>query len=521
METWVETLRIAAVPADDGAVAFVERNAIPTATGYSVVLLPEAGESKTYTVYLRIPGQNDATGRYTIEVTRKADTAPTFASSVANETYQSGVEMETLRLPKATGGNGKNLTYSINESALIALGMTFDANARQISGTPTLPRGQTSATIYLTYKAMDEDGNRADTDNAVEMFEIMVQREPVTAPSPGDDGFGPDESYITLNTLEVTFRRPGDNASVYRPAALSPAFSPATTDYTVTVPHDYVYAWVRAEASDSGAGVYIDSVLQQTVSRAPIDGTTAQIVVEHQQHPDLGRMTYNLTLNLTEESSPSFKGEISDEIYIADGTAITPKQLPEADGGNAPITYKLMYDEKNEVGVTGVGGLYFDADNRLLTGVPETPIGKAEYEFTLVGTDDDGDVTDPGLTFTVTVCESEDRPGCDITGNPGYTPMDLVVRRSGSSATLTWTPGDDATKQFVAALIPFPTSGSIMSTLRLAGDDGHVAGNARRHVFTDLADASMGSYVFVVVGYDDMDSFRDANGMHYRAVAMQ
>lgn len=517
VETWIQMLRIAADPVDDSAIAFVNGSAIPGATEYSVVRLGDAGTSKTYTVHIRIPGQNEDSRAYTIEVTRKADVAPSFGdATVPDKTYQSGLKIGALKLPKATGGNGKSLTYSVNDAPLLGIGLNFDPASRQITGTPLLDRGQSMAVIYVTYKANDADANKADSDAAMLMFSITVQREQVTQPPPSD-GFGPGESQITLNTLEVHFRRPGDDSNVYRAAALSPAFDPQTTAYSVEVPHDYTFAWVTARPSDAGAGVYIDDVLQNRVSRAPINGTTAEIVVQHSEHLNLGTMTYSLTLSPTEESVPSFVGQsIDDETFIA-GEAIEPIRLPEAMGGNAPVDYMLMYDAVNEVGVTGVGGLHFDPNTRMLSGTPTLDRSEAKviYAFTYVGEDDDGDTTTPPLTFKVTVCESEDLPGCEQMApeptNPGFTPVELMVDRSsdGMSAMLTWTPGADAASQAVLAIDPSDLLASALAAFAELDGDADMATISGLTAGVD--------YIYIVAGFDADGNHKDASGTMYFA----
>ncbi len=96
--------------------------------------------------------------------------------------------------------------------------------------------------------------------------------------------------------------------------------------------------------------------------------------------------------------------------------------------------------------------------------------------------------------------------------NPGFTPMGLEVMRDGSDATITWTPGADATKQFVAALILNPTTGTMLDTLRGGMD---IDADVSTYTFENLADASVGSYIYGVWGYDDMDNWKDAEGNAY------
>ena len=91
------------------------------------------------------------------------DTAPSFAagSGPDNQRYTVGTAIDTVTLPAASGGNG-TLSYTLSPEVP---GLTFDATARQLSGTPTA-----AASYNMTYTATDEDG---DTDTLI--FSIAVE----------------------------------------------------------------------------------------------------------------------------------------------------------------------------------------------------------------------------------------------------------------------------------------------------------------------------------------------------------
>ena len=65
-----------------------------------------------------------------------SDTVPTFAVTVAVQTYTEGVPISPLTLPEASGGDG-TLSYSLTPSVP---GLTFNAATRALSGTPTSRR---------------------------------------------------------------------------------------------------------------------------------------------------------------------------------------------------------------------------------------------------------------------------------------------------------------------------------------------------------------------------------------------
>ena len=81
------------------------------------------------------------------------DLQPSFAEFVANQTWTVGVAVHQS-LPAATGGNPP-LTYGLSPD--LPAGLTFDAAARTISGTPTAVQ---SATTYV-YSATDDDDDTA------------------------------------------------------------------------------------------------------------------------------------------------------------------------------------------------------------------------------------------------------------------------------------------------------------------------------------------------------------------------
>ena len=95
-----------------------------------------------------------ATLTFSVEVV--ADARPTFGGrTVVGQRYVQYMATPPLRLPRATGGDGR-LTYTLTPRALPA-GLTFDPATRTVSGTPTAVRART---LY-TWTARDADGDAA------------------------------------------------------------------------------------------------------------------------------------------------------------------------------------------------------------------------------------------------------------------------------------------------------------------------------------------------------------------------
>ncbi len=102
------------------------------------------------------------------------DAVPTFDAVVEDQYFGEDVRVD-LTLPEATGGNGA-LTYALSPLASLPDGLTFDAQTRVISGTPTAPR----APVAFEYVAIDADINTTRADAATQSFIITVGVLPVT-----------------------------------------------------------------------------------------------------------------------------------------------------------------------------------------------------------------------------------------------------------------------------------------------------------------------------------------------------
>ena len=102
--------------------------------------MDDGDESDPLTFTLRVNGQ------------------PSFDSDIAVPAapYPAGEEIPRLVLPSASGGNVA-LTYSLNEEDLPP-GLVFDAETREISGTPPKYASYAAEGYALTYRVADADG---------------------------------------------------------------------------------------------------------------------------------------------------------------------------------------------------------------------------------------------------------------------------------------------------------------------------------------------------------------------------
>ncbi len=123
-------------------------------TGTSISI--GVSNSETYLVGVR--ARNDAgdsgwrnsssAGPYTPENVQIAADLSFGSGSIADQSWHKDDAITTLTLPQATGGSG-SLTYALSPS--LPTGLSFDASARTISGTPTV----TSAQATYRYTATD------------------------------------------------------------------------------------------------------------------------------------------------------------------------------------------------------------------------------------------------------------------------------------------------------------------------------------------------------------------------------
>ena len=104
---------------------------------------------------------------------------------------------------------------------------------------------------------------------------------------------------------------------------------------------------------------------------------------------DAARITFTVTV--VPDLRPSFDNASVPDQFYTEGTAITPFVLPEATGGNGPLTYALSPALPN--------GLTLNDVTRRLSGNPISPQDTTLYTWT--ATDADGD--EAKLTFTIAI----------------------------------------------------------------------------------------------------------------------
>ena len=115
---------------------------------------------------------------FTITVTER-DVPPTFGSeTVGNQSYLEGLQIDTLTLPAATGGNvSGSYTYTLTSTTSatgtgLPAGLNWSARDRTITGTPTAE----GVTTHI-YTASDDDSNQDASDTVSLTFTITVEKD--------------------------------------------------------------------------------------------------------------------------------------------------------------------------------------------------------------------------------------------------------------------------------------------------------------------------------------------------------
>ena len=167
---------------------------------------------------------------------------PSFSDTVAAQTWTRNAEITELTLPAAGGGDletefsDSTMTWPyLYEVSGLPAGLSFDADSREITGTPTA-----TGSFTVTYTAQDADDDTGATDTASLTFAVTVNAPSATTPTPGalvsnhgqaDDGTagfandlaqpfttGSNTAGYKLTSVEVVGKNTGTTAAMYSAA---------------------------------------------------------------------------------------------------------------------------------------------------------------------------------------------------------------------------------------------------------------------------------------------------------------
>ena len=161
----------------------------------------EAMGETTYTLTATDGDGDVVTLMFTLEVI--ADPVPTFGeTTIAAQSYRQHREIDPLTLPQASGGDG-TLTYALTPD--LPAGLSFDAETRIVSGTPTEAMGETTYTLTVT----DSNGDVVTLRFPLEIPDLM--------PSFGETTIAAQSYLVNQPIASLTFPQAsgGDGSLVY------------------------------------------------------------------------------------------------------------------------------------------------------------------------------------------------------------------------------------------------------------------------------------------------------------------
>ena len=340
----IDTITLPAATSGNAPLSYTLTPALPTGlsrSGFDIDGTPtETTAATTYTWTAEdVDGDTDS---ITFDITIVADAVPTFGmSTVSDQTYRVGSEIDRLTLPASTGGNAPVMHMLTPE---LPAGLTL--SGRNIDGTPT---EAVAETVY-TWTAEDADG---DTNSITFRITVEADLMPTFGASSVTDKTYRVGSAITSFTLPTATS--GDAPVAY---SLSPALPNGLS---------------RTGRVVSGTPTATQAATTYTWTATDEDDDTA-----------------DLTFDITVEADlmPTFGASVADRSYIQN-SAIAAFTLPAATSGNTPVVLSLS--PALPAGLTRTG--------RRISG---TPTGtQAATTYTWTATDDDGDTAT--LTFDITI----------------------------------------------------------------------------------------------------------------------
>ena len=263
-----------------------------------------------------------------------------------DQTYQVGTAIDPITLPAVPEGSGTPpYTYSITPE--LPAGLTFNAETRTISGTPT---AEVAATEY-TYTVTDGAGASASQP----LFKIEVQAAPL---------------------IELS------NAYTYQVGtAIDPITLPAVPEGSGTPPYTY------SITPELPAGLTFNAETR-TISGTPTAGA-AVAAYTYTVTDGAGASASQPLFSIEVQAAPPV--ELSDAYTYEVGWAIEPLVLPLVTGGTGELSYSLSPDPP--------AGLTYNSTTRTLSGTPTAEAATTVYTYTV--TDQAGASASQSFTIEV------------------------------------------------------------------------------------------------------------------------
>ncbi len=365
--------------------AAIEESVLPEATGgdgtLTYTLAPALPAGLGFDPATRLlsgtPTRVSAAATYTYTATDADATDPdsaslTFSLAVASEpsfgandaiddmAFTQDVAIEPHVLPAATGGNGA-LTYALSPAP--PAGLTFDAATRTLAGAPT----EVSAGIEYAYAVVDGAGNRASLTFVMSV--AAANSAPAFPPGAAIAGLALVQN-AAMEPHVLPEARGGDGTLTY---AVAPELPPGL-------------AFDAATRTLSGAPTEPSEAATYDYTVTDADGDAATLTFELAVAEDLAPTFGDASIGDGDGSTPA--------LTFTQNAPVAPLTLPEASGGDGPLTYALT--------PALPAGLTFDPATRTLRGTPAEASEAVRYTYTAT----DSDASDPdsaSLDFTLAV----------------------------------------------------------------------------------------------------------------------
>ena len=387
----IEALGLPAASSGNGDLTY-DLRPVPPGLAFDAASRTLSGTPSEVAISLMTYEVTDADGdTATLTFELEVDTRPSFeGATIADQSYRTGDDIGVLELPPASVGEYEEPPrYSLSSmsSSLVGElpeGLVFDAEARTLSGTPTI-----AGTYEMTYRVEDSDTNMEESDAEELTFTIYVEL-----------------TFAAVAARQTTFIA---GEEIKQPWELPVGRSTDALTYHLNeedLPEGLVFdAEARTISGTPPADVLYDESYPFTYRAVDSDGDSAEL-------------TFTIVVN----GMPSFGDQVvEDQLYTA-GDEVS-LGLPEAAGGNVALTYTLNEEDLPP-------GLAFDAEARTISGTPPTDVVYDEsYAFTYRVADVDGD--DAVLSFAIVVdgMPSFDGKTVDVPQDPYQTgvAMSLIL----------------------------------------------------------------------------------------------
>ena len=320
---------------------------------------PSGYQSATSYTWTATDADGD-TADLTFSITVIEDLAPSFSTTISDQSWVQAQQIASLTLPTATGGDG-SLTYDL--SPALPDGVSKNAS-HEISGTPLVSQAATSH----TWTATDADGDTAELTFSIT---VTVNSVPNFSTTIDNKSWNEDRQIAAFTLPEATG---GDGALTYDLSPALPAGVSRNADRQVSgtptaSQRATSYTWKATDADGDYAQLFFSIV----VSASDIKDATP---------PD---------------SSPDFGFQTIPDQTWTQNQQISPLFLPEARGGDGVLTYSLSPSLPDGTSKN---------DNHRVSGTPSSYQSAIGYTWTV--RDADGD--DASLSFTITVNQAEPPP---------------------------------------------------------------------------------------------------------------